>query len=190
MHQIRPKIKSILKMVGDFLSTFVTAVIAIIAVLFVVIKLLGWNMFSIDSPSMSPKYPVDTLVVVRKIEPEKIRSGDVITFVLNEEGTLATHRVIRVNSTDETFTTKGDANNSEDATPVQWGNTIGKVAFGIPWLGKPMRIFTAEENRPFVMAVLAILFMLSLVWDITIKKKIYPEINASETLSKDGFPKR
>ena len=190
MHQIRPKVKSTLKTAGDFLSTFVTAVIAIVAVLLVVLKLLGWNMFSIDSPSMSPKYPVDALVVVRKIDPEKIQSGDVITFVLNEEGTLATHRVMRVNSADETFTTKGDANNSEDAMPVQWGNTIGKVALGIPWLGKPLRITTAEENRPLVIAALAILFALSLVWDITKKKKTYPEINASETLSNDGFSKR
>ena len=74
--------------------------------------------------------------------------------------------------------------------PVQWGNTIGKVALGIPWLGKPLRIITAEENRPLVIAALAILFALSLVWDITKKKKTYPEINASETLSNDGFSKR
>ena len=88
------KIKSALKTVGDFLSTFITAIVAIIAIVFVVIKVLGWSMFSVDSPSMSPQYPVDTLVVVQKIEPEKIQVGDVITYVLNEDGILVTHRCV------------------------------------------------------------------------------------------------
>ena len=188
---MNPKIKNALKTTGDFLSTFITAIVAIIAILFVVIKLLGWNMFSVDSPSMSPQYPVDTLVVVQKIEPEKIQVGDVITYVLNEDGILVTHRVVDINQTDKTFTTKGDANNTEDAAPVLWGNTVGKVVFGIPWLGKPMRFLTADENRPFVIVVIAILFILSLTWDIiarkNTKKKTDPEDDKSALPpNKDG----
>lgn len=176
------KIKSALKTVGDFLSTFITAIVAIIAIVFVVIKVLGWSMFSVDSPSMSPQYPVDTLVVVQKIEPEKIQVGDVITYVLNENGILVTHRVVDINNTDKTFITKGDANNTEDAAPVLWGNTVGKVAFGIPWLGKPMRFLTADENRPFVIGTIAILFILSLVWDIIARKNTKKKMN----LERDG----
>ncbi len=187
MRQMHPQVKNILKTAGDFLSTFLTAMIAIIALLFVALKLLGWNLFSIDSASMSPKYPVDTLVVVRKLDPGKIQPGDVITFVFNEEGALATHRVVRVDSASGTFTTKGDANNSEDARPVRWENVVGKVVLGIPWLGKPMRIFTAEKNRPLVMTALALLFVLSLIWDIVRKKKAYPQTGAGETPLKDGF---
>ena len=174
------KIKSALKTVGDFLSTFITAIVAIIAIVFVVIKVLGWSMFSVDSPSMSPQYPVDTLVVVQKIEPEKIQVGDVITYVLNEDGILVTHRVVDINHTDRTFITKGDANNTEDAAPVLWGNTVGKVAFGIPWLGKPMRFLTADENRPFVIGAIAILFILSLVWDIVARKNTKKKIDSEK----------
>ncbi len=171
MYRMPPKVKNLLKVTGDFLSTFATTMVAILAILFVIIKLLGWNMFSIDSPSMSPRYPVNTLVIVQKIEPEKIQPGDVITFVFNKEGMLVTHRVVSVNGTEKTFTTKGDANNSEDITPVQWENTIGKVVLGIPWLGRPMRVLTAKANRPFVIAGLAVLFVLSLIWDIITMKK-------------------
>ena len=170
MQKMNPRVKSVLKTAGDFLSTFITTIVAIVAIALIIVKLLGWNMFSIDSPSMAPKYPVDSLVVVEKVEPEKIQAGDVITFVLNEKGTLANPRVVSVNSGSQTFTTKGDANNTEDASPVQWGNTGGRVKFGIPFLGKPMRVLTAEQNRPYVIAAIILLFISSVVWDIVSRK--------------------
>lgn len=170
MGRINSRIKNALKTAGDFLSTFITAIVAITAILLIVIKLLGCNMFSIDSPSMSPKYPVDTLIIVQKIEPEKIRTGDVITYILNEDGLLVTHRVVKVNIGSKTFVTKGDANNTQDAAPVQWGNTVGKVIFSIPKLGKPMRFLTAEKNRPFVISAIVLLFVVSLIWDIAARK--------------------
>lgn len=120
---------------------------------------------------MSPRYPVNTLVIVQTIEPEKIKTGDVITYVLNEDGVLVTHRVVGVDSSKRTFTTKGDANNSEDAAPVFWDNVVGKVFLGIPALGKPIRFLTAAENRPVVIAVIAALFICSFVWDMVTRKK-------------------
>lgn len=167
----RPGIRNVLKTAGSFLFTFFIAAIVMTAVFLVAAKLFGWHLFSVDSASMAPQYPVDALVVVRRVEPETIRSGDVITFVLNEEGVLATHRVTRVNSADQTFTTKGDANDREDAAPVRWENVVGKAVFGIPWLGKPMRFLSAAETRPFLIAALAVLFGASLIWDIVLGRK-------------------
>ena len=162
--------KASLKIIGDLLFTVITIVFAILAVFFVIIKLLDWSLLTIDSPSMAPKYPTNSLIIVRKIEPENIQEGDVIAFVLNEDGFIATHRVVAVNKENKTFTTKGDANSSIDVAPVQWENIVGKVVFGIPWLGKPMRSLTAEKNRPIVITCIVILFLCSLVWDIHAKK--------------------
>ena len=55
---LSPKAKNILSAAGNFISSFITAAAAIVAAIFVLIKLLGWNMFSVDSPSMAPLYPV------------------------------------------------------------------------------------------------------------------------------------
>lgn len=170
MHKLSPKRKNSLKTIGNFLSAFITAIALIVAVIFVVVKLLGWSMFSIDSGSMSPQYPVNTVVIVQSIEPEEVRVGDVITYVLNEDGVLVTHRVAGIDSVNRTFATKGDANNSEDAIPVLWDNMVGKVCLGIPALGKPMRFLTAEENRPVVITVIAALFVFSFVWDMIERK--------------------
>ncbi len=170
MGRLRVKIKSILETAGNFIFSFITAVVVLVAVIFVLIKLLGWNMFTIDSGSMSPQYPVNTLVIVQDITPEEIKLGDVITYVLNEDGVLVTHRVVGIDSINHTFTTKGDANNSED-TPVLWDNVVGKVFLGIPALGEPMRYLTDPENRPIVITVIVLLFVVSFVWDLAGRKK-------------------
>ena len=93
-----------------------------------------------------------------------------ITYVLNEDGVLVTHRVIKINADNRTFITKGDANNTEDS-PVLWDNMVGRVLLGIPALGRPVRFLTAEENRPAVISVIAVIFVFSLVWDLIERRK-------------------
>lgn len=167
---LSPKTKDILETAGNFLTTFVTAVVAIVAIALVIVKLLGWNMFCVESGSMSPVYPINTLVIVKSVEPETIQVGDVVTYILNEDGVLVTHRVVSINTSDRTFTTKGDANNTEDA-PVRWENVVGKVIMGIPKVGRPIRYLTDTTNRPKVIAVIAVLFIGSLAWDMAVRRK-------------------
>ena len=112
-----------------------------------------------------------TLLIDKETDPLLIEQGDVVTFIMNEEGMLVTHRVVSIDRTDKTFTTKGDANNVEDPEPVMWGNVIGKVMFSVPFAGKPFSYITAEENRKIVIGVIAGLLILSLIWDFTSKKK-------------------
>lgn len=166
MYRISPSLKNVFHTAGDFFSTFITSVTVLVAIAFIVIKLIDWNLFSVDSSSMSPQYPVHSLVVVQKTAPEKIKIGDVITYVLNEDGVLVTHRVAAISSANQSFITKGDANSAEDAAPVLWENVVGKVVLGIPWLGRPFRFLTAQENRPIVISAIAALFVFSLGWDL------------------------
>ena len=51
------------------------------------------------------------LLIDKETDPSLIEQGDVVTFIMNEEGMLVTHRVVSIDRTDKTFTTKGDANN-------------------------------------------------------------------------------
>ena len=159
------KTKEVFQTAGSFLLTFITAAVAIVATLFILVRLLGWNLLSIDSGSMAPQYPTDTLVVVQDAKPEEIKIGDIITYVLNEDGVLVTHRVIRIDSENRTFITKGDANSSEDA-PVLWDNVVGKVFVGIPRVGKVFRMLTAAENRPVVITGIVALFAVPFAWDL------------------------
>lgn len=162
---------SIFRDIVDFISTFFVAIVVMIAVILVVGRVVGMHMFNVESGSMAPAYPVNSLVVVKETEPADIREGDVITFVMNEDGMLVTHRVIAVNSAEKTFITKGDANNVEDAAPVLWDNTVGKVLFGIPIAGHIFAVITAEGNRKIMIGIIAGLLALSFAWDFVGKKK-------------------
>ncbi|MCD8115843.1 MAG: signal peptidase I [Oscillospiraceae bacterium] len=158
--------KGALSVILNFFSTFITTVIVLVAVVFVAIRFMGWSLYSVDSYSMTPTYPIDSLVIVQPVDPEEIQVGDVITFVIDQEGTMVTHRVTSISSLNRTFTTKGDANDEEDASPVLWDNVVGRVFLGIPVLGGLLRLLTAEENRTAVIAVIAGLLFISIAWDV------------------------
>lgn len=168
---VQKKTLSILKTIGDFLSTFITTLIIMVAIGMVIVNMLGWRMFSIDSASMSPQYPINSLVIVKPTDPTQIQVGDVITYVLNDDGILVTHRVTKIDAENRLFTTKGDANNSDDALLVSWDNVVGKVILGVLALGKPLRFLTAKENRTTVIAFILIIFLFSFVWDVYEKRK-------------------
>lgn len=173
----------ILHTAGQFLSTTIIAFIALLAIFFVGVRMAGIEMFSIESNSMSPAFPKDTLVFVRKVDPQTIEIGDVITYVFNADGVLVTHRVIDIEQEQEQFYTKGDANNSKDPNPVLWGNMIGKVVLGIPKLGAPIRYLTAKENRVKIIIALFVIGIISILRDIL--ERIFKKRKIHLTREKD-----
>ncbi len=79
---------------------------------------------------------VGDLVFINKADPDNLKVGDIIAFM--EGTTTVTHRIIRVEYTDEgapRWITKGDANNKEDSRPVSPENLVGIYSFRIPGLG-------------------------------------------------------
>ena len=168
---MQSKAKSIL----SFISTFVVTVIVIIAAALLAAKLFGLQGFTVESNSMAPAYPVDSFIFVKETAPGEIQTGDVVTYVFNENGLLVTHRVVSVDSVNQTFVTKGDNNNVADPAPVMWGNVVGKVVFGVPRVGAVMRVLMTDENKPYVFTAIAIIGIASVILDLIEKKKLKSE---------------
>ena len=124
-----------LKKAWDISSTILVVLVVIFAALLVGARLIGLNVYTVLSGSMEPEYSVGDLIYVKKVAPESIRVGDPITFVLNEDLVVATHRVIEVDTANQRFFTKGDANDVADANPVHFNNLIGKPVLAVPLLG-------------------------------------------------------
>lgn len=164
---MQSKAKSIL----SFISTFVVTVIVLIAAALLAAKLFGLQGFTVESNSMAPAYPVDSFIFVKETAPGEIQTGDVVTYVFNENGLLVTHRVVSVDSVNQTFVTKGDNNNVADPAPVMWGNVVGEVVFGVPRVGAVMRVLTADKNKPYIIASIAIIGIASVILDLIEKKK-------------------
>lgn len=108
-------------------------------------SIAGYTLFRITTGSMEPTYPVDTLILVKKTDPSRIQTGDVISFYSSDpalDGAVNTHRVtgVRTDGTHWSYKTKGDANNVEDAYGTSETALIGKVAGSSLLLGKLARL--------------------------------------------------
>ncbi len=125
-------------------------------------SVLGFTSMATLSGSMSGDAPdhieVGDLVIARSVNPDTLKVGDVITFMENGR-TAVTHRIIAINE-DGTFTTKGDANNTEDQSPVSKENVIGKFWFRIPKMGDAILFAQTPVGMLVVIGVPIILYIL------------------------------
>ena len=70
--------------------------IVLLAIALAGVRVLGLTPYAVLSGSMEPSYPVGSLIYVKKMQPADVRVGDAITFVVNDELLVATHRVVDV----------------------------------------------------------------------------------------------
>lgn len=103
-----------LRKLWGFITTLFVIVMICLAFLLVGVRLVGLTPYAVLSGSMEPTYHVGALIYVQEIDPADIvpcsqnedgsynLDGTPITFVVNEDLLLATHRVVNV----EVFTTK------------------------------------------------------------------------------------
>lgn len=152
------------KEIGNFLSTLVTALVVMIAILAVMGYVFGWKLFNIKTGSMMPNYSVGTLVVVKPVDAADLKPGDVITYVFNENGDTVTHRLVSIDAAAGTFVTKGDANNSNDSTEST-ANIVGKVVASVPGIGGIASFMTSSATRPWLIALIVLLIGVSVYLD-------------------------
>ena len=124
-----------LKKIWNIVSTALVVLMVLCAVFLMGSRLLGYQCYTVISGSMEPEYSVGDLLYVKKVDAATVKVGDPITFILNEDLVVATHRVVRVDSENQRFYTKGDANEIEDSDPVHFNNVIGVPKFSISKLG-------------------------------------------------------
>lgn len=153
------------------LSTVLVVAIVVLAVGLVGARFLGFEVYTVLSGSMEPTYETGSVVWVRHCGPSEVKVGDPITFVLNEDLVVATHRVVKVDQENGQFTTKGDANVSEDGSPVLFENLIGKPMLSIPKLGYFVSFIQKPPGMYVAIGVVAILVLLVFLPDILFKDK-------------------
>ena len=124
-----------IRKIWDTVTTVLVVLVVVFAVFLMGSRLMGMQVFNVISGSMEPTYSVGDLLYVKEVDPDSVKVGDPITFVLNEDPVVATHRVVRVDAENRYFYTKGDANETEDASPVHFNNLVGVPVFAIPLLG-------------------------------------------------------
>ena len=163
------------KRIWNIASTVLVALVVLLAVLLMGSRLIGYRVFNIVSGSMEPEYSVGDLIYVKEVDPATIKPGDVITFVLNEDLVVATHRVVRVDAEKQRLYTKGDANDTEDGAPVHFKNVIGVPQFAIPSLGYVSDFIQHPPGMYITTAAVAALLILTFLPDFVKKKPAVAE---------------
>lgn len=111
--------------------------IAVAAVGFIYFpKLVGYKTYSVQTGSMEPVIHEGSMVYVRECNDfSEYGVGDIVTFSDIGETKSFTHRIVAIDETNQTFTTKGDANDATDIEPTEAMFAVGKVEFSVPYLG-------------------------------------------------------
>lgn len=154
------------KKIWNVISTVLVVIVAVVALLLVGARLFGLQVYAVLSGSMEPTYHVGSVIYVEPVDPSEIQVGDPITFVMNEELTVATHRVVRIDAENSHFYTKGDANENPDAAPVHFNNLLGKPVFTIPYLGYISSYVQSPPGMYYAIAVGVLLLVLVFVPDM------------------------
>ena len=114
--------------------------IVLLAIALAGVRVLGLTPYAVLSGSMEPSYPVGSLIYVKKMQPADVRVGDVITFVVNDELLVATHRVVDV----EVCTTRCQAVLDENGAAVT--DAAGNPIFEEIPLDEPAYYYTTKGD--------------------------------------------
>lgn len=168
-----------------------------ICLLLIVVIGIGINFFVIDDGAITNKYLFyqistgsmasdetnyeistieikDIIVVQRNLEEEfyeNLKIGDVITFEMDEENSVITHRIIEIIQIENGYsiTTKGDANYHSETLNTIDNKIYGKVVLSSPTLG---RLFDNAYNNYFLIVLISVPCLIIIIYEINIIKKI------------------
>jgi signal peptidase len=120
------------------LLVFALGVAAAITILIVLPRASNGTALTVLTGSMEPAIPTGSMVLLRPVDPQTLKVGDVATYQ-RESGKkeFITHRIAGIDDTKGqlSFTFKGDANRTADVDPVPASMVRGEVWFHVPYLG-------------------------------------------------------
>ena len=131
--------KKRVSIIGFITNIFLIIFICLFGYIFITIynggvpEFFGYSFLRVISTSMEPIINHDDMILVKKVNADDIKTGDVITFKSRDpylNGFLNTHRVVDIiedgESGEREFVTKGDANGAEDYYTAWESKIIGR----------------------------------------------------------------
>ncbi len=100
-------------------------------------RLVGFEGHVVVSGSMEPRISPGDVVLTRPVLPQDLQPGQVLLFP-DPEGSdrLLLHRLVSFDERGD-LVTRGDANQSNDTTPVPAASVIGEAQLRVPHVGLP-----------------------------------------------------
>lgn len=145
----------------NILGTLILVAVILSCLPVFVPRLMGYQIFNVVSGSMAPEIPVGSILYVDEVSPTDVKEGDVIAYQSGDS--VITHRVVENDVVEGEFTTKGDANASEDLHAIPYNSLVGLVVRHYPYLGFLMSVYTSGMGKVYVIGFAACGAMLNLL---------------------------
>ena len=171
------KRKKVFKMIYKIISYTIICILMVIAAFLIFYVISGkiaqkqgkkplFGLYTIISPSMTGTLNVYDVAFTMRVDTDKLKESDIITFYSTNSffgGTPITHRIIEVvnvPNSGKMFRVKGDANPKADEEKVIPSNVVGKVMFKIPQLGR-VQFFLASKGGWIIAIMIPTLVIIS-----------------------------
>lgn len=146
----------------------------------------GICIMKIITPSMTPSLQVGDYIIVERVSPDSLKTGDIISFYSEDKeiyGKVNTHRIAKITS--DGFVTRGDANSADDSVIAKKekiiGKYTGKIRF-LRWLGS----FTSSKKLLMLCVIIPTLAIA--VYEVVTISKIKTECdNEKEKLIRSAI---
>ncbi len=122
-------------------------------------SVFGYTFFEVISGSMSPTIEKWDLILIKQKDNYEV--GDVVSFY--NDGAYITHRIVEKNN--ETYITKGDANNTVDS-PITKDKIAGKVVKVFGGFAAWIKVFTTPK-----VAIMCLMSIILLCYTFSLFKK-------------------
>lgn len=132
--------------------------------------------YVIVSESMVPTIMVNDAIVVKRVDDDNLKIGDIITFNSTDriyKGLTITHRIVGIQKTKDgsnIYRTKGDNNVLADTALVDLDSIYGKVILKIPKIGYLQQFVSSTAG--FIVAIVVPIFIVIIYEVLRIKKLI------------------
>lgn len=169
---------SVRKVFNVITTIILIAVVAVVIFVFIarltgnVPSLFGYSIFRVRSDSMTPTLLVDDVILDKKVKPQDIHNGDIITYDClsgDLEGQTITHRVVEepeVRGGIYYYRTKGDKEGTVVDAEIEYSQVEGKYVCTLPLMDKLYSFFLSPYGLITFIFVILVLFgyeMISLI---------------------------
>jgi signal peptidase I len=151
----------------------VVACFVVMLAVVLVPRLTGLQLDHLAGHSMEPTIADGSLIAIGKVDPARIKVGDIIGFLAPGFDTRVCHRVIGIARTVDGygFFTKGDGNGEPDIWVVAPQDVLGKVYFNTSWFIPAVKFAGTTSGFVLLMLLPALTILGILVKEILFEVK-------------------
>ncbi len=158
------------QIISNIFTGFIVCISVVLITVGMIPKFSSFDGYYVSSDSMSPAINKGDLVFTKEVSFEDVKIGDVLTFTKEGSEKWYSHRVIKINTEEKSFRTKGDHNNVPDPGYTSFDAVVGRVEKKLPLIGfVPLALSTTTGK--IVLALIYVLYIAVEVENTASKKR-------------------